>query len=390
MISFDNTEIAFSGKTDQDLNWSYRLFKMIGKPWLVKAGSFFGNLALTLRLPVKGLIKKTIFKQFCGGENIADCEAKIEQLAKFKIGTILDYSVEGKESETDLDHGRDEIIETIKRAKGDTRIPFSVFKVTGLARTSLLEKFNAVSSKLSVEETKEIEKVIERVDAICKAASDAGVPVFIDAEDSWFQDGIDRMANQMMAKYNKEKAIVFNTLQMYRHDRLEFLKKTHQESIAGNYFVGIKLVRGAYMEKEREKAAAEKYPDPIQPDKNATDRDYNLALEYMVQHVDKFSLCAGTHNEKSSAHLVELMNRHKIEKNDKRIYFAQLLGMSDHISFNLAHHGYNVAKYVPYGPVREVMPYLMRRAQENTSVAGQTGRELSLIIKEKNRRKGKK
>ncbi|MBL7900263.1 MAG: proline dehydrogenase family protein [Crocinitomicaceae bacterium] len=389
MISFDNTEIAFSGKTDQDLNWSYRLFKMIGKPWLVKAGSFFGNLALTLRLPVKGMIKKTIFKQFCGGENITDCETKIEQLAKFKIGTILDYSVEGKESEADLDHGRNEIIATIRRAKGDARIPFSVFKVTGLARTSLLEKFNDPAIKLSTEENKEIEKVIERVDSICKSAFDAHVPVFIDAEDSWFQDGIDRIANQMMAKYNREKAIVFNTLQMYRHDRLAFLKKTHEEATAGNYFVGIKLVRGAYMEKEREKALAEKYPDPIQPDKNATDRDYNLALEFMITHIDKFSICAGTHNEKSSAHLVELMNKNNIQKNDQRIYFAQLLGMSDHISYNLAHHGYNVAKYVPYGPVREVMPYLMRRAQENTSVAGQTGRELSLIIKEKNRRKSK-
>lgn len=389
MISFENTEIAFSGKTDKDLQWSYRLFNLMGKPWLVKVGSFFANLSLKLRLPVKGLIKKTIFKQFCGGESIADCEAKIALLTKYKIGTILDYSVEGKESEEDLDKTRDEIIATINRAKGNPLIPFSVFKPTGISRTDLLEKWNKENAVLAESEKKEMDVVLARVDAICKAAHDAGVPILVDAEDSWFQDGIDRMANSMMAKYNKEKVIVFNTAQMYRHDRLEFLKKTYQEAKDGNYFVGIKLVRGAYMEKERAKAAEQNYPSPIQPNKEATDRDYNLALEFMVDHLDKFSICAGTHNEKSSAFLVELMEKKNIKSDDKRIYFAQLLGMSDHISFTLAHHGYNVAKYVPYGPVREVMPYLMRRAQENTSVAGQMGRELSLIVKEKRRRKGK-
>jgi len=389
MISFENTEIAFSGKTDKDLQWSYRLFNLMGKPWLVKIGSFFANLSLKLRLPVKGMIKKTIFKQFCGGESIADCEGKIALLSNYKIGTILDYSVEGKESEEDLDKTKNEIIATINRAKGNPLIPFSVFKPTGISRTDLLEKWNKENAVLSEQEKKEMIVVLARVDEICKAAHDAGVPILIDAEDSWFQDGIDRMANTMMAKYNKEKAIVFNTVQMYRHDRLEFLKKTYQEAQNGNYCVGIKLVRGAYMEKERAKAIEQNYPSPIQPNKEATDRDYNLALEYMVERLDKFSICAGTHNEKSSAFLVELLEKKKIEPSDKRIYFAQLLGMSDHISFTLAHHGYNVAKYVPYGPVREVMPYLMRRAQENTSVAGQMGRELSLIVKEKARRKKK-
>lgn len=387
MISFDNTEIAFGSKSDNDLQWSYRLFKLIGKPWLVKLGSGAANLALTLRLPVKGLIKKTIFKQFCGGESIADCEQKMNDLAKFEIGTILDYSVEGKSTEDVLDQTRDEIIATIKRANGNPNIPFSVFKVTGISRIELLEKWNDENAKLSGAEKKELEVVLNRVDTICREAFEADVPLFIDAEDSWLQDGIDRMTNQMMAKYNKQKAIVYNTLQMYRHDRLDFLKKTYQESLDGNYFVGVKLVRGAYMEKERERASEKGYPDPIQPDKEATDRDYNLALEFMVDHIDKFSICAGTHNEKSSAYLVELMSKKNLKKNDHRIYFAQLLGMSDHISFNLAHLGYNVAKYVPYGPVREVMPYLMRRAQENTSVAGQMGRELSLIVKEKERRK---
>jgi proline dehydrogenase len=387
MISFDNTEIAFSGKTDRDLRWSYRLFKLMGKPWLVSIGSAMANLALKLRLPIKGIIKKTIFKQFVGGESIADCETKIRQLSAFNIGTILDYSVEGKDSDEDLDHTRDEIIATILRAKGNPLIPFSVFKVTGLARTDLLEKWNKKGAVLTGSEQQDIKAALDRVDAICKAAYENDVPVFVDAEDSWFQDGIDRMANAMMAKYNTKKAIVFNTAQMYRHDRLAFLKVTLAEAHAGNYFAGIKLVRGAYMEKERARAAAEGYPSPIQPDKAASDRDYDLALEFMTDHLDKFAICAGTHNEKSSAYLVDLMKKKGIATNDKRIYFAQLLGMSDHISFNLAHAGYNVAKYVPYGPVKEVMPYLMRRARENTSVAGQTGRELSLIIKERNRRK---
>lgn len=386
MISFDNTEIAFSGKSDKDLHWAYRLFKLIGKPWLVNLGSFFGNLSLKLRLPVKGMIKKTIFKQFCGGENIADCEIRIKELGKYNVGTILDYSVEGKDSEEDLDKTRDEIIQTILKAKSNSSIPFSVFKVTGIIRTDLLEKWNNPKNILTATEQAELKKVLQRVDDICQSAFENNVPVFIDAEDSWFQDGIDRIANDMMKKYNQQKAIVFNTVQMYRHDRLAFLQKTFEEANSGKYFVGIKLVRGAYMEKERARALKEGYQDPIQPNKEATDRDYDLALKFMLDHLEVFSICAGTHNEKSSALLAEEIIKRGLQKNDSRIYFAQLLGMSDHISFNLAHHQFNVAKYVPYGPVREVMPYLMRRAKENTSVAGQTGRELSLIIKEKKRR----
>lgn len=387
MISFDNTEIAFAGKNDSDLQWSYRLFKMIGKPWLVKFGEFGTQFAFAIRLPIKGMIKKTIFKQFCGGETISDCAGKIAELGRYNVGTILDYSVEGKSTDEDLDRTRDEIIASISEAKNNEHIPFAVFKVTGVARTSLLRKTNNPDTELTESEKKDFSDAMARVNAICEAAYKADVPLFIDAEDSWFQDVIDRMTNAMMAKYNKEKAIVYNTLQMYRHDRLAFLKKTHQEAEAGNYFPGIKLVRGAYMEKEREEAEKGDYPSPIQPNKEATDKDYNLALEYIVSHIDRFALCAGTHNEKSSLYLVDLMKKHDIQPTDKRIYFAQLLGMSDHISFNVAHVGYNVAKYVPYGPVKEVMPYLIRRAQENTSVAGQMGRELNLIIKERKRRK---
>lgn len=387
MVSFDNTEIAFAGKNDGDLQWSYRLFKMIGKPWLVKFGKVATNIAFAIHLPIKGLIKKTIFKQFCGGETIQDCAVKIKELSDFGIGTILDYSVEGKSGESDLDHTRDEIISTIQTAKNNPKIPFAVFKVTGVVRTDLLEKVNTTEQELSAQEKADYSKALARVNAICKAAHEANVPLFIDAEDSWFQDAIDRMVNAMMAMYNKEKAIIFNTLQMYRHDRLAFLKKTHQEGIAGGYYIGIKLVRGAYMEKERERAEKEGYPSPIHATKAATDTDYDLALTYMVENIDRFSICAGTHNEQSSLHLINLLAAKGIDKADARVHFAQLLGMSDHISYNVAHAGFLVAKYVPYGPVKEVMPYLLRRAQENTSVAGQMGRELSLIVKEKKRRK---
>ena len=387
MISFDNTEIAFAGKSDNDLQWTYRLFNMIGKPWMVKFGKFVTNIAFAIRLPIKGMIKKTIFKHFCGGEAIPDCTGRIDELAKFGIGTILDYSVEGKSEDADLDRTRDEIIASIATGKANDHIPFAVFKVTGIARTDLLEKANNPNTTLTDQEKNDFAAVMARVDAICNAAHESNVPVFIDAEDSWFQDAIDRMANAMMAKYNTEKAIVFNTLQMYRHDRLEFLKKTHQEAIAGKYYPGIKMVRGAYMEKERERAEKEGHPSPIHANKEATDKDYNLGIEYVMNHLDVFSLCAGTHNETSSSRLLELMEEKGIAKADKRVYFAQLLGMSDHISFNVAHAGYNVAKYVPYGPVKEVMPYLLRRAEENTSVAGQMGRELALIVSEKKRRK---
>jgi len=390
MISFENTEIAFGGKSDSDLKWSYRLFNLMGKPRLVKMGKIATNIAFKLHLPIKGMIKKTIFKQFCGGESINQCEQKIADLGKFNIGTILDYSVEGKTSNEDLDHSRDEIIQTIQKAKSNDHIPFSVFKPTGIARFDLLEKTNNLDANLSQADKEELATVMRRVDAICKAAHDANIPLFIDAEDSWIQDGIDRMANAMMAKYNKEKVIVYNTIQMYRHDRLNFLKHTHQQAKQSGYKIGMKIVRGAYMEKERERAAEMNYQDPIHKNKVATDKDYDLAVKYCLENVADISFCAGTHNENSSAQLAKLIDEDGIKKDDKRIFFAQLLGMSDHISFNIAHEGYNVAKYVPYGPIEEVMPYLIRRAEENTSVAGQMGRELSLIVKEKARRKEKK
>ena len=385
-ISFDNTEIAFASKSDADLNRSYLLFTMVSRTTWVKIGKRFTNIAFSLRLPIAGLIKATIFKQFCGGENIDDCANAIKALGDYKIGTILDYSVEGKEAEEEFDKTAGETLDTIKRAAGDSNIPFCVFKVTGLARFALLEKVSA-QAQLNTQEEKEWQKVKDRVLRICAQAAATGVPIFIDAEESWIQSAIDALADEMMSQFNKQKAIVYNTVQLYRKDRLEFIKKSHSLAQKNAYLLGLKLVRGAYMEKERERATAMNYQNPIQNSKEDSDRDYNAALDYCLEHINEIAICAGTHNEKSSLHLVELMKKFKVPANDNRVYFSQLLGMSDHISYNLAQAGYNVAKYVPYGPVKDVLPYLIRRAEENTSVKGQTGRELSLIIKEKQRRK---
>lgn len=383
MISFENTENAFKAKSNSELKRSYWLFNLIGNPLLVKAGANFGPLALNVGF--KGLIKSTIFKQFVGGETIHDCSATIAELGKYNIGTILDYSVEGKESEEDFENCLTEILETIKKAKNDKNIPFCVFKVTGLARFDLLQK---VSSKqtLGTAEKMEWESVKKRVSQICLSAFESDQPVFIDAEESWIQPAIDELANENMEMYNKRKAIVYNTFQLYRTDRFDFLTESIKQGKTRSYHIGAKLVRGAYMEKERKRAAEMKYTSPIQPDKESSDKDYDRALELCMDNIDVMGLCAGTHNENSSLYLVELMAKKNISPSDKRVYFSQLYGMSDHISYNLSLNGYNVAKYVPYGPVKEVLPYLIRRAQENTSVKGQTGRELNLIIKEKKRR----
>lgn len=386
MVSFDNTKIAFSGKSDADLRRSFWLFRMIGSPAFVKIGKALTTFALKLHLPIKGMIKATIFKQFVGGETIEECNKTVATLGKFNIGTILDYSVEGKESEQDFDACCAETIATIERAKNDAHIPFCVFKVTGLARFDLLEKVSA-KEKLSAEESAEFERIRKRVEKICATGHRHSKPIFIDAEESWIQQAIDDLADEMMQKFNKEKAIVYNTFQLYRKDRLVFLKTSFEKAQRENYLLGAKLVRGAYMEKERARALKMNYPSPIQDSKENTDRDYNAALLFCVEHIERIAVCAGTHNEESSLLLVKALNDKKIPHNHPHIFFSQLLGMSDHISFNLSSDKYNVAKYVPYGPVKEVLPYLIRRAQENTSVKGQTGRELSLIIKEKQRRR---
>ena len=385
MVSFNDTKIAFESKNTADLKRSYHLFKVIGNPSIVKLGGLFTPIALKLHLPIKGIIKKTIYRQFVGGETITDCEKTIETLSNYHIGTILDYSVEGKEGEKDFDHCMEETLRGIERAKNDPRIPFCVFKPTGLARRDLLAKVSS-NTTLSDSEIEEWKRAQNRVRTICESSHLAEKPIFIDAEESWIQNAIDQLAYQNMKLFNKNKCIVYNTFQLYRHDRLQFLNDCILQSKSDAIYFGAKLVRGAYMEKERKRATETNYPSPIQPDKKCTDNHYNQALETCLSNENVF-LCAGTHNEQSSQMLIELLGKFKIPPSNPRVYFSQLLGMSDHISFNLSKSGYNVAKYVPYGPVNEVLPYLLRRAAENTSVKGQTGRELNLIMMEQQRRK---
>ena len=321
----------------------------------------------------------TIFNQFCGGENIQDCSKKINELYEFGIGTILDYSVEGKENEFDFEKTKEEIIQTILFSSKNSKIPFTVFKITGLGKSSLIKKASLDFQCLNDNELVELNLVAKRVDEICKVASENRVPVFVDAEESWYQVYIDKVVENMIFKYNNKFSIVYNTIQLYRHDRLQYMKDLTSRVNLNGKQLGLKLVRGAYMEKERDQSVKRNYPDPIQKDKRATDNDFAKALEFCIDNIENVSLCAGTHNEKSVLHLTDLMKKKALKNNDSRIWFAQLLGMSDHISFNLSKEGYNVAKYVPYGPIKEVIPYLIRRAEENTSVSGQTGRELSLI-----------
>lgn len=387
-LNFNNTEIAFKAKSDGELRNSHFLFKAIGYNWLVQIGPAMVNACFAIHLPIKGIIKATVFKQFCGGESINDCELAMNTMHKYGVGTILDYSVEGEEHESVFEATAEEIIRTVKKAAGDKRIPFSVFKVTGVMRFGLLESLNDGKTPTEAE-AQELSKAKARIEKICQTAYDLNVRIFIDAEESWIQNTIDQIAEEMMMKYNSQKAIVYNTLQFYRHDRLAYLKEAFKRAEAANYHYGIKLVRGAYMEKEGERAKQLGYQNPIQPNKEATDKDYDLALEFCIDNIQKMAICAGSHNENSSQLLVSLMAKKGLNKNDERVYFSQLFGMSDHLSYNLAHHGYNVAKYLPYGPVKSVLPYLFRRAQENTSVQGQAGRELSLIEKEIKRRKQK-
>ncbi|SHJ06611.1 L-proline dehydrogenase [Hymenobacter daecheongensis DSM 21074] len=388
-ISFNDTAVAFASKSDAELRQMYALFAAMNNNGLVKMGGGLMKTALKWKLPVKFLIKKTIFEQFCGGETIQECLPVIEELGRYQIGTILDYSVEGEGSEQSFDHTRDEILATIDMAHRSTHIPFSVFKVTGVADSALLEKVQA-GKPLSAAEQVSYDRARARVEAICARAHQYGVRVFVDAEESWFQETIDTLAYEMMAKYNKEAAIVWNTYQLYRHDRLDAIKQAYDDAVKGQYFLGGKLVRGAYMEKEARTATQRGYQNPINPSKQATDDLYNESLRYCVAHADRISICAGTHNEDSSLLLTELMQEFHLRPGDPRIWFAQLYGMSDNLSYNLANAGYNTAKYVPYGPVEAVMPYLLRRADENTAIAGQSSREFLLIQKEMARRKAQK
>ncbi|MBV1861964.1 MAG: proline dehydrogenase family protein [Nannocystaceae bacterium] len=383
--AFDNTEVAFRHKSDRALTRAYWMFKLIAFSPMVSIGKRLLDVALVLRLPIHWALRWNVFEHFCGGETIEACQVTTRALDQHGVGTILDFSVEGKESDADFERSSAEILKTADAAAGNEHIPFCVFKVSGIARHELLEKVSEQAS-LTAQEQAEFDTVQQRVDAICSCAADGGTYVLIDAEESWIQPAIDDIALAMNRAYNHERVVVFNTYQLYRHDRLQVLTDHLDGARDTAFLLGAKLVRGAYMEKERDRAEEKGYPSPIQPDKASTDRDFDAALALCAQHIEHMAVCVGTHNERSSAKMTELMAEHGIEKSDPRVYFAQLLGMSEHISFNLAAHGYNVAKYVPYGPLREVVPYLIRRAEENTSVSGQTGRELQLIQDERRRR----
>jgi len=386
MISFDNTEVAFRYKNNAGMRRAYLLFRMISNPTLVSLAKKLTYFALNLHIPVGWAIKPTLYRHFVGGESIEECSETIKLLANYNVKTILDYSVEGGKDPITMDRTLAETLRSVVHAGHNPDIPFSVFKPTAFASMEVLTR--AAKNEISDENTQEgIRRFRESVENLCKTAHESGIPIMIDAEDSWYQTFVDEVVTAMMEKYNKEKAIVFNTLQMYRTDRIEFLKDSLKKAEEGKYFLGIKFVRGAYMEKERKRASEMGYPSPIHPDKPSTDAAYNEALRISVENLDRMVIFNGTHNEDSNHLLVELMKEKQLVNNDHRIWFSQLYGMSDHISFNLADQGYNVAKYVPYGPVRNILPYLLRRAEENTSIAGQTGRELSLILKERIRRK---
>jgi proline dehydrogenase len=385
MISFDDTAIAFEAKTNSELKKAKFLFSLIGNQRLMKIGRFLTLWAFKFNLPLKKLVKATIFKQFCGGETLEECLPTMQHLGKYNIGSIPDYSVEGKENTQDIIKTTNEILFNIQKSKTLEDVPFCVFKMSGITSTNLLEKLSAKAA-LSSKEEEDYIKLKERVRRICDNARMADKPIFIDAEETWLQEAIDKIALDMMKIFNTEKVLVYTTIQMYRKDKLEYLKKMTEIAKNGNFIFGVKLVRGAYLEKENERAKKMGYPSPMQSTKQDTDNDYDQALEFCVNHIDNVALVFGSHNEKSAALLTSLMQKSNIENNHPHIYFSQLFGMSDHISFKLAKEGFNVAKYLPYGPVKEVLPYLIRRAEENTSVAGQTNRELSLLTREIKRR----
>lgn len=383
-----NTAIAFRDKSNTDLWRATWLFRIIGNQTISRTGQAFTKVAMALHLPIRGAIKATIFKQFCGGENISESLETAAFLAKSGIGTILDHSVEGQDDEAALDHTVAEILRTIAVSKTRQDIPFCVFKPTGISRSRLLADVSA-RKQLSAAEQAEWKRVEARIEKLCQAAHAADIPLLIDAEESWMQPAIDALVESMMVRFNTKRAIVYNTLQMYRHDRLAYLKASHAKAEAAGYHIGLKLVRGAYMEKERERAEEQGHPSPIHADKAGTDGAYDAAVTYCLEHLDRIAFMAGTHNEHSSLLLARQMKEQGIANDDERICFAQLLGMSDNISYNMAAAHYRVAKYVPYGPVRKVLPYLIRRAAENTSVKGQTGRELGLLLTERKRRAAK-
>jgi len=386
MKLFDNTEVAFALKSDSQLERAYFLFKMISSQPLVKIGTTATNFALKANLPVEGLIRSTVFDHFCGGVNEEDCLGVIEAQFNKGVSSVLDYSVEGKENETQFDGAMEKVLKIISFCKEKEAMPIVVFKPTGFGRFKLYQK-QSEGAQLTAKEQEEWARVVQRFDSVCRVAKDNDVEVLIDAEESWMQTAADHLVEDMMRRYNVDKPIVYNTLQCYRWDRLDYLKTLHNRAKQEGFHIGMKIVRGAYMEKERLRAQERDYPSPICANKAETDQSFNDSMRYILNNLKDISVFIGSHNEESCYLAMELMKEIGIHQKDNRVWFGQLYGMSDHISFNLAELGYNVAKYVPFGPVKDVMPYLIRRAEENTSVAGQTNRELELLKKERKRRK---
>lgn len=385
-IDFNNTAIAFSGKTDKQLKKMTRLFQLMNHTWLVNIGSKIGVAALNLNLPfVETTIKHTIFEQFCGGTTLLGCQPSINQLSSQKILTILDYGAEAKTSELDFNGTMNEMIRAIDFGGQNKSVPVISMKITGISRFALLEKIQK-GEALTAEEKTEFKNVNKRLDAICYAAHNKKVGVFVDAEESWIQDTIDFLVKKMMKRYNRDQVIIYNTFQMYRHDRLQYLIDSYEEARKDGYLLGAKLVRGAYMEKERARATALNLPSPIQPNKEASDNHYDTAIQFCVEHYEHIGSCNATHNANSCALQAKLIDQKNIKKNHPHLNFCQLYGMSDNLTFNLADAGYNVAKYVPYGPVQDVVPYLIRRAQENSAISGDMNREYGLLVREMKRR----
>jgi len=387
MLDFNNTEIAFSAKTTGELRIARLMFLAIKRPWMVNVGKFVTDIALALHVPIGWALRPTLYRQFVGGETLEDCDRTLEELKKFGVKSTLDFSAESKQTPEGIKATFAETIRSIDNAARNRNVAYAVFKPSTLITDELLSKASEKREPLTAEEEKEYEAYHQRFLALCHRAYDNDVRVLVDAEDYCFQDSIDQMTDEAMRLFNKKRAIVFATLQMYRHDRLPYLERIYADAVEKDYIAGVKFVRGAYMEAERARAAKMGYPDPICPTKQATDDNYDAAVKYTVEHIDRFELFMGTHNELSNLKLAALLDEHHIARNDPRIFFAQLLGMSDNISFNLAAEGYNVTKYVPYASVREVLPYLIRRAEENTSAAGQSGRELTMLKRELHRRR---
>lgn len=382
---FDNTETAFKLKSDSELERAYFLFKMISVEPLVRIGTAATKFALNLHLPVEGLIRSTVFDHFCGGVNEKDCMPVVENLLNAGVFSVLDYSVEGKEEDAQFDFTTQKVNELTTFARDKTAMPFSVFKPTGLGRLEIWKKVTKKETLIESEE-KEWGDITKRYNRICKTASECDISLLIDAEEYCMQDAADDLCEQMMEEYNSERPVVFNTLQCYRWDRLDYLKEKHAKAREKGYKLGFKIVRGAYLEKENERAEEQNYRSPMCEGKSATDANFDAIMRYIFDNLDDISLFLGTHNEASSYLAMEIMEEKGISKDDSRVWFGQLYGMSDHLTFNIASEGYNAAKYIPFGPVKDVMPYLIRRAEENTSVAGQTNRELTLLKKEKGRR----